>query len=167
MTTQARPQAQQSATATPSALSGTWRLVAGRAITLQPRDEGMFKVAHGQMWVTCDGPHQGARNESGDHFVAAGETVRLRAGQRMVVESWNWQNPSYFTWDPLPVRARTAAPRFNAIVQPLADLRLAIVFGAGAVTRLVAGLGAIAWGLGVPQSRQPLICGGYGSRPGM
>ena len=127
----------------------------------------MFKVAHGQMWVTCDGPHQGARNESGDHFVAAGETVLLRAGQRMVVESWNWQNPSYFTWDPLPVRARTAAPRFNAIVQPLADLRLAIVFGAGAVTRLVADLGAIAWGLGVPQSRQPLICGGYGSRPGM
>ena len=168
MITETRPQTQQSALAAPSALSGTWRLVAGRAITLQPREEGTFKVAHGQMWVTYDGPHKGPYNQSGDHFVAAGQTVRLRAGQRMVVESWNWQNPSYFTWDPLPVPARAAAPRFNAVVQPLADLRLAIVFGAGAVTRLVSGVGAIAWGLVAPQSTpQPLACGGFGPRPGM
>ncbi|WP_194792873.1 DUF2917 domain-containing protein [Caenimonas koreensis] len=153
MITQARPYTQQSTATEAPALPGTWKLAAGRAITLQPREEGTFKVAHGQMWVTYDGPHRGAYNESGDHFIGAGQTVRLRAGQRMVVESWNWQNPSYFTWDPLPVAVRQTAPRFNAVLQPLADLRLAIVFGAGAVVRLVHGVGAIAWQLATGHGR--------------
>lgn len=149
MITQARHQTQQSAPALP----GTWKLAAGRAITLQPREEGTFKVAHGQMWVTYDGPHSGAYNESGDHFIGAGQTMRLRAGQRLVVESWNWQNPSYFSWDPLPAPARQATRQFNAVVQPLADLRLAIVFGAGAVGRLVTGLVAIAMDLVAGRNR--------------
>lgn len=153
MSIQARPQTQQSSPALP----GTWKLVAGRAITLQPREEGTFKVAHGQMWATYDGPHPGALNETGDHIVGAGQTLRLRAGQRLVVESWNWQSPSYFSWEPLPVPTRRLAPRFNAVVQPLADLRLALVFGADAIARLVAGLAGIAWDVVAPAGREPAL----------
>jgi len=144
MELQTSPQTQQSSAAN---LPGTWKLAAGRAITLQPREEGTFKVAHGQMWVTYEGPHRGAPNESGDHFVGAGETIRVRAGEKLVVESSNWQTrtPSYFSWEPLPARARSTAPRLNAVVQPLADLRLAIAFGGRALGRLAAGLAGLAW----------------------
>ncbi len=145
-----RPETQQSAPALP----GTWKLAAGRAITLQPLEEGTFKVAHGQMWATYDGPHKGAANESGDHIVGAGQTLRIRAGQRVVVESWNWQSPSYFSWEPLPVPARVRKPRLAALVQPLADLRLALVFGAGAIGRLVAGLATVGWELLAGRSRE-------------
>ena len=156
MIVEQRPQTQQSAPALP----GTWKLVAGRAITLQPREEGTFKVAHGQMWATFDGPHAGAPNESGDHVIGAGQTLRLRAGERVVVESWNWQSPSYFSWEPLPVRVRESAPRFNAVVQPLADLRLAVAFGARALGRLVTGLGEVAWQAIAPRSRRVAFHGG-------
>ena len=141
MAVENRLQTQQS----PAALPGTWKLAPGRAITLQPKEDGTFKVAHGQMWATYDGPHGGVRSESGDHIVGAGQTLRLRAGERLVVESWNWQSPSYFSWDPLPVKAVQRTPRLNAVVQPLADLRLAMAFGAGAFGRLVSGLVSVAW----------------------
>jgi len=61
-----------------------------------------------------------------------------------VVEAWNSQAAAYFSWDPLPLAARTS-PRASAVVQPLADLRLAFAFGAGAAARLIKGLGALAW----------------------
>ncbi len=138
------------------ALPGTWKLVAGRAITLEPREAGVLKVAHGQLWATYDGPHFGRDNESGDHFVSVGEKVQLRAGQRLVVEAWNQGAPAYFSWDPLPVRDPVTRLNVAAVMQPLADLRLALVFGAGAVGRLVSGLGLIAWGL-VADRRPELI----------
>ena len=69
------------------ALPGTWKLRAGRAITLEPREQGVLRVAHGGMWVTFDGPHAGPRNDLGDHFVAAGGALRVAPGQRLVIES--------------------------------------------------------------------------------
>ena len=144
MTSQTLTQMQQSSTA--PALPGTWKLAGGQAITLQPREAGILRVAHGQLWATFDGPHGGPLNDLGDHVVGAGEPLRLRAGQRLVVEAWDAQAPTYFSWDPLPLGARSARP-LASLVQPLADLRLAVVFGAGAVRRLVAGLTALAWDL--------------------
>ena len=129
------------------ALPGTWKLAAGRAITLEPREAGVLKVAHGQLWATFDGPKHGAPNDQGDHFFGVGEQVRLQPGERLVIEAWNHGAPAYFSWDPLPVRKAVARPVFAAVVQPLADLRLALVFGAGAVGRLFAGLGQIGWQL--------------------
>ncbi|MES2632216.1 MAG: DUF2917 domain-containing protein [Pseudomonadota bacterium] len=149
MELQTRPQMQQSSQqSTAASLPGTWKLSHGRAITLQPREEGTFKVAHGQVWVTWDGPHNGAGNQSGDHFVSTGQTLRVRAGERLVVESSNWtqRSPSYFSWEPLPARVRSTAPRINAVTQPLADLRLAVAFGGRALARLAAGVAALAWG---------------------
>ena len=125
-------------------LPGTWKLASGRAITLEPREPGVLKVAHGRLWVTFEGPHPGRLNESGDFFMAVGEQLRIAPGQRMVVESWNEGCPAYFSWDPVPVPApvrRTLAD----VVQPLSDLRLALVFGGHAVARVVIGLGQIVW----------------------
>ncbi|TMJ14314.1 MAG: DUF2917 domain-containing protein [Alphaproteobacteria bacterium] len=125
------------------ALPGTWKLAPGRAITLEPREAGVFKVAHGQLWATFDGPHEGRPDQSGDWFLGAGETLRLQPGQRLVVEAWNEGCPGYFSWDPLPVTVRRM--QWADIVQPVSDLRLALVFGGHAVARLVVGIGQIGW----------------------
>ena len=70
MASQMLSQTQQSTAA--SALPGTWKLAAGRAITLEPREAGVVKVAHGQVWATYDGPHSGPSNDLGDHLVGVG-----------------------------------------------------------------------------------------------
>lgn len=138
------------------ALPGTWKLAAGRAITLQPREAGVLRVAHGRMWATYDGPHSGPLNDLGDHVIGTGGHLRLRAGQRLVVEAWDGQSPAYFSWDPLPVPARVSALRLARVVQPLSDLRLALVLGAGAAGRLVAGLAGLAWDLVAGRGRDGL-----------
>lgn len=156
MASQTLTQMQQSA-ATP-ALPGTWKLGAGRAITLQPVEAGILRVAQGRLWVTFDGPHSGPRNDLGDHVVGVGERLRLRAGQRAVAEAWNADEPAYFSWDPLPLPS--AAPRLAPLAQPLADLRLAWTLGAGAVARLATGLAGLAWHAMTRRSREPLAeCG--------
>lgn len=127
------------------ALPGTWKLVAGRAITLEPREDGLLRVAHGQLWATTDGPHGGRPDDSGDHMLAAGERLAVHAGQRVVMEAWNHGAPAYFSWDPLPARELARQPASAALVQPLSDLRLALVFGGGALVRLLAGLGQVGW----------------------
>jgi len=38
-----------------AALPGTWKLGAGRAITLAPREDAILRVAHGALWVTFEG----------------------------------------------------------------------------------------------------------------
>jgi Protein of unknown function (DUF2917) len=136
------------------ALPGTWKLAAGRAITLQPRGAGILRVAHGQLWATFDGPHGGPPNDLGDHFVGVGERLRLRAGQRLVVEARDAKAPTYFRWDPLPAGAQV--PRLAPVVGPLADLRTALVMGAGAARRLVAGLAALAWDVTTRRGRENL-----------
>jgi Protein of unknown function (DUF2917) len=127
-----------------AALPGTWKLAAGRAITLRPREAGILRVAHGQMWATWDGPHEGPLNDLGDHVIATGGQLRVRAGQRLVVEALNGQSPAYFSWDPLPAPVRIGALSLARVVQPLDDLRVALALGAGAAGRLVAGLAGLA-----------------------
>ena len=119
-------------------LPGTWKLDAGRAITLHPRESGVLKVAHGRVWATYDGPHRGRRNNLGDYIVGAGALLRLRAGERLVLETWNGGSAAYFSWEPAPVP--TAAARLAPVLQPLADLRQALLLGLGAVGRLAVGL---------------------------
>jgi hypothetical protein len=152
MTSQMLNELQQSSL--PCGLPGTWKLAGGRAITLRPREAGIRRVAHGQLWVTFDGPHGGPPNDLGDHFIGVGERLRLRAGQRLVVEARDAKAPSYFGWDPLPVAA--PAPRLAPVVQPLADLRMAWVLGAGAACRLLAGLAGLAWEMATARGRQTL-----------
>jgi hypothetical protein len=152
MASQTLTQMQQS-TAAP-ALPGTWKLPAGCAITFQPREAGVLRVAQGQLWATFDGPHSGPLNDLGDHVIGAGEQLRLRPGQRLVVEAWNTHAAAYFTWDPLPATVHRSSPHVAAVVQPVADLRLAFSFGADATVRLMKGLAAFAWGVLVARSAE-------------
>lgn len=137
MTSQTLTQLQQSAAPT---LPGTWKLGAGRAITLRPREDGRLHIAHGRVWATFDGPHAGAVNDLGDRVVGAGESLSVRAGQRLVVEAWDGKAPAYFSWEPQPAVQPQSAAAMAGVVQPLADLRLALALGAGAAARLALGL---------------------------
>lgn len=125
-----------------SSLSGCWKLAAGRAVTLRPRKPGVLRIAHGRVWATVDGPHAGAANALGDRVLMPGEAIEIAAGQRIVIESWGAkvQASAWFSWDyvqePVAEPVRWAA----SVAQPLADLRLALVFGAGAVVRLMGAL---------------------------
>lgn len=140
MATQTHTQSHQSA----APLAGTWKLQGGRAMTLQPRESGMLRVARGSLWVTGDGPHAGPLNDQGDRFLQAGEQVRLSRGQRLVIEAWDKQGPSHFSWDPLP-QAAARSVRTAELVQPVEDLRLALGLGASAAGRLLAALAALGW----------------------
>lgn len=127
-----------------AALAGAWKLPGGRAMTLQPREAGVLRVARGGLWATGDGPHRGALNDQGDRFLRAGEQLQLRRGQRLVIEAWNRLGPAYFSWEPLP-RPVGAARRAADLAQPIEDLRLAAVLGARAAGRLWAALAALGW----------------------
>ena len=153
MASQTLTQMQQSAA---PALPGTWKLGAGRAITLRPREAGVLRVAHGCLWATFDGPHTGPLNGSGDHVLGAGERLVLAAGQRLVVEAWDSRVPAYFSWDPLTTPAAVASRRLAVVVQPLADLRLALVMGTGAAARLLAALAGLALDLATGRTRATL-----------
>ena len=152
MALQTHTQLQQSTVA----LSGTWKLPAGRAITLRPGQAGVLKIAHGSVWATFDGPHRGPLNDLGDRIVGVGQTLAMGAGQRLVIEAWNCEAPAYFSWDPAPAVAALPSPRVAGVLQPLSDLRLALALGAGATGRLGAGLVRLAFGLATGRGRATL-----------
>jgi len=126
--------------ATP-ALPGTWKLAKGRAITLQPRTSGILRIAHGRVWATVDGPHGVTPTDSGDHVLEVGRSMWVRPGQKVVIEAWNAGGSSYFSWDPVFQPVAVRAPRrrvdFAVALQPLADLRTALVLAGDALRRLV------------------------------
>ena len=133
-----------------AALPGCWKLDTGRAVTLRPHEAGVLRVAQGQVWATLQGPHRGRGNDLGDHFLRRGESLALRAGQRLVLEPWDAtsQAPAWFSWDPQSAAAHhpghSARGWSVAVVQPLNDLRLALGGAAGAVARLTTGLAGFA-----------------------
>ena len=112
---------------------GSWR--AGRAITLRPREDGVLRIAHGGVWATFDGPHVGPLNDLGDRVLGAGEQLRVRRGQRLVLEAVDRAAPAYFSWD--FACAGTGPRAALAVAQPWSDLQLAVVLGVRAGVRLV------------------------------
>lgn len=154
----------------PAALIGTWKLGAGRAITLQPREDAVLRVAHGCIWVTLDGPHSGPLNGMGDRFIGAGEQITVAAGQRLVTEPMGGAEAGsvYFSWEPLaspfhqlahqalrqPVRSPSRLQL--AVLQPLADLRGALVLALAAVGRLGTGVFGLAADLVAGRDRKAL-----------
>jgi hypothetical protein len=121
------------------ALSGCWKLRAGRAISLQPRQAGVLKIAQGRVWATLNGAHCGHGNESGDHFLQAGQQLTVGAGQHLVLESCAAPDaaPVYFEWGRVPAAGR--ASRWQAAV-PLHDLGLALRQVGQALGQLLKGL---------------------------
>jgi hypothetical protein len=139
----------QSAPATP--LPGTWKLARGRAVTLRPTTDGILRIAHGRVWATIDGPHGVGPSDSGDHVLEVGRAMYVRAGQRVVIETWSRETASYFAWDPVfaPAPQPAARTRLNPaiVLQPLADLRAAVGLGLRALGQLAGGVAHLAWDL--------------------
>lgn len=137
-----------------AALTECWKLDAGHATTLQPRQPGVFRVAQGKIWATMDGPHTGHTMVLGDHILQAGDSLTLQVGQRMVVESWYVGAPSsqaeaaYFSWEPQNETvwdgrhdaASAGAQWRGGVVQPGRDLALALRSALAAAGRLAMGL---------------------------
>ncbi len=125
---------------------GNWKLGSGRAITLHSQDEGILRIAKGRVWATLDGPRIGPVNDSGDFFLDVGDSLTLRAGQPVVIESWNAcaDEATYFSWDPETSAQRTRMrvdSRWQvAVAHPLRDFGLALIMAAHA-------LGRLAWGI--------------------
>ncbi|MFZ4285967.1 DUF2917 domain-containing protein [Variovorax sp. HJSM1_2] len=152
MEAQTQLESQQSLPVT--ALAGCWKLDAGRATTLQPQQAGVFRVAHGAVWITFNDPRAavGAGNGLGDHILYAGEQIKLPAGQKAVVEPWALNGASqaaaYFSWTPEWAAARSsdrspglvAASAQGSVAQPMRDLGVALGLAAGALGRLAMAL---------------------------
>jgi hypothetical protein len=155
MTGQTLTQLHQSSSAL--ALPGTWKLGAGQAITLQPAQGGAVRVAHGQLWATYDGPHGGSLNDQGDLVVGTGEQLWVKAGQRIVIQAWDRKAPAYFSWDPAVTPSMVRTVNLASVLQPLADLRLALAFGVGAFGRLAGGVARLAWDVVAVRSRETLV----------
>jgi len=124
-------------------MPGFWQLANGRALSLQPRESGVLRIAQGRVWATFDGPHCGAGNQSGDHVLQAGMQLAVQAGQRLVFEPFERtsQQTVLFEWAPDTdlVSSRTVQSAAT-VTQALQDLRLALGMVGDALMRLCSGL---------------------------
>jgi Protein of unknown function (DUF2917) len=87
-----------------SAPCGSFALHIGSAIALLPHAAAVLRISQGTAWVTLP-------SQPGDHFLSAGDTLRVNAGDRVVMEPWHKpasQMPAtetlYFDWDPVPLQ---------------------------------------------------------------
>ncbi len=122
-----------------------WVLAKGRAVTLRPRTAGVLRVVSGRAWATLDVSRHTPLLETGDHFVALGHDLQLRAGQRVVVEAWphKGQDEIKLQWEAQPELCM--ASRWQAkVVEPLGDVGHGLALVARALGRLVAGLAGYA-----------------------
>jgi hypothetical protein len=120
--------------------TGCWMLAAGRALSLRPREAGVLRIAGGAAWITFDGPHDGPANDQGDLLLAPGESLRVAAGRRLVLETHGTEAVA-FQWDFAPQPQPQPVP----LAQDWAALRQAIGLALGAGGRLAAGLARLAW----------------------
>lgn len=112
-------------------LNGIRRLVPGQVLRL-PRRGGELTVLHGRLWLTL-------HNDPGDHFIEAGQRVRLGANENAVVESAGTAQGASLHWEPCRpafVSALLARPlsgtAFLAFVAARAFAALALSAAAGA-----------------------------------
>ena len=119
------------------------RLDARRAMSLYPRVPSRLHIIQGCAWVTLGRAHEGAGNESGDLVLAAGESLVVPAGARVVMEPWqSGAGPLRFDWCAEPeARSREQAERFGReVVTPSRELGVALGQAGLALARLVRGL---------------------------
>ncbi len=140
---------QQATNQVPAHAVGCFKLSAGRAMSLTPQVPGELRMAHGRAWVTFANAANDSTARAGDHFLAAGDLLRLQAGQHLVLEMIenNPQQSVYFSWEPDTVLSLEASPRQlqlgqAEVRQPLLDLGAALHQAGWALGRLVYGLAA-------------------------
>lgn len=136
-----QPAAHKAATlAAPLATCGAFTLPTGRAIRLLPPAKAVLRIVRGGAWVTLP-------SQPGDHFLRAGDSLQVRAGDDVVMEAWRVPagQALCFDWD-----ARLAQPvtkhrnpksfyksfdarpqQRQAALAALADLRAALLMCSG------------------------------------
>ena len=122
-----------------------WVLAKGRAVTLRPRTAGVLRVVSGRAWATVDVFRHTPLLETGDHFVALGHDLQLRAGQRVVVEAWphKGQDQIKLQWVAQPEVCLTTRWQVR-VVEPTRDVGHGLALVARALVRLVSGLSGYA-----------------------
>ena len=90
---------------------GSWLVPPGVAVTLRPAETGVLRVAGGGLWATLDGPHEGPANDRGDLILCPGDSIRVSAGQRLVLEPLRAKVAARISWDPLPAESGRATSR--------------------------------------------------------
>ncbi|MFS2033963.1 DUF2917 domain-containing protein [Polaromonas sp. CT11-55] len=141
-------QATDATTGQVDGLAGFWKLGAGRALTLHAAQAGVLRIAHGRVWATFDSASLDAEVRAGDHFLSRGESLTLKAGESLVIESFSAGHAAsaYFSWEPVAACAAVRQPVAEpagwraGVLQPLSDLRAAFGLAAGALGRLARGL---------------------------
>ena len=120
--------------------AGYWKLSAGRALTLTPREWGRLCIAQGRVWLTADVLSSDRAALAGDHVLSAGQSLLLPPGAQVVVEAWERAGgaPVHFQWMPQPSPALTRWQQ--EVVRPLNDLGRAGAVALQATWRLLAGL---------------------------
>ena len=138
---------QQANRQVPAHAVGCFKLSSGQALSLTPRASGELRIAHGRVWATFANASGDVSARAGDHFVNAGEALRLQPGQQLVLEAYDNapQGHVYFSWEPDAAMNRVALPRraqhtHAEVRQPLLDLGKALQHAAWAFGRLVQGL---------------------------
>lgn len=132
------PNSQQSPTPA-RALTGSWKIGAGGALSLRPVRTSVLRIARGQAWITLGSAPRGHGNESGDHFLGAGQELRVPAGRHLVLESMD-AHPVHFDWLPAPAAPRMGAQWEQTVVQPVRDFGRALSLAGSALWRLLRGL---------------------------
>lgn len=121
---------------------GSWRLHPGHAMSLRPRRASLLRIYCGRVWVTQGGPYDLIGRESGDRFLSPGDTLRVPAGARLVMEPLaeaGDEQPVHFDWAEAP--CQRPAERFaSEVLVPARELRRAVALAGQALVRTLRGL---------------------------
>lgn len=141
--------------------AGQWKLPAGRALSLRPRERAVLEITLGRVWVTQAG---GTRCASTDHVLAAGEHMVVEPGRHVVIEPWacaGWPAAA-FHWDAAPAPGAATVPASaqweRGVAAPLRELAQALATAGDAAARAIAGLARYA--LTPQDGRGGTPCGG-------
>lgn len=130
-----------------------WSLRRGQAVTFRPPSAGVLRVLRGRAWVTFDVHRDDGVQQRGDHFVALGHDLALRAGQCLVLEAWPFAGQADVSVQWLPQPASQGASHWQAaVVQPVHDIGSGLALVLRACLRLLRGVAS--YGL--------LLCAGRG-----
>lgn len=136
----------------PARAVGCFKLQPRHALSLSIRAPGELRIAHGRVWVTFGNAADDTSVRAGDHFLNAGEVLRLACGQQVVMESLDAQPNSsanssvYFSWESDAALLQAGSSRRvqharSQVRQPLLDLAAALHQVGWAFGRLGHGLG--------------------------
>lgn len=128
------------ALAAPLATCGAYTLRAGRALQLRPPANALLRIVQGGAWVTLP-------SQPGDHFLRAGDSLQVHAGDDVVMEPWRVPAGQVlcFDWDasgtarsaqaiaqrPKPSSLHMTPQRRLAAQLGLTDLRAALLICSG------------------------------------